>query len=580
VVLGANDHGKTNFLRALQHLNEDAAFEADKHLAWDNHKPSTELPRIRYFLQLDQGERAEILDLLNARQESQDDDEEDEKAERAPALRLADIPADFCLERKGCGAALELLGFDAFDQGTVLEVVLANLPTVVLLKSWGILSGTATAGDVAQEGTNKFMRGVLHYAGLNPDDTTLFQANLRTERTLADASEKLTATLRQSWSQGGDDLTFILAHTTTMTSVGAIALKIRDRAVQKQYINASERSDGFTQYFGLKMILHARTRDYASKAHIFLFDEPGIYLHPGAQFDLLQVLEALAKENQVIYVTHSLFMINKTFPTRHRLLIKEENGTKVDGKPFRGRWGPVVKTLGVSLAGTILFANHVLLTEGDSDAIYIEALLQVLARMRKIDVDLNGFTCMGTGDGKNADALLRMLSEARPTPRIGFLFDGDEGGRNRKAEIKKPLKHYGVEAQLLERDTVIEDYLVAPDLLFVPALAIWTTKMLESFGRPVPPNLGQVFHTHRTHAKARTPDTNLADWASLAYREIAGLGALSKVGVAREYLLQLQEHDAKATELKSALKLAKRIQKLVGLPSAFAERAVVLRPLP
>ena len=77
-----------------------------------------------------------------------------------------------------------------------------------------------------------------------------------------------------------------------------------------------------------------------SNSYIFLFDEPGIYLHPTSQYDLLQILDTIGRTNQVVYSTHSLFMLNKTFPSRHRLVVKSPQGTKLHGKPSNGRWAP------------------------------------------------------------------------------------------------------------------------------------------------------------------------------------------------------------------------------------------------
>ncbi len=90
-------------------------------------------------------------------------------------------------------------------------------------------------------------------------------------------------------------------------------------------------------------------------------------------------------------------MINRTFPARHRLIVKDQNGTRIDGKPFVGRWGPAIKELGFSLAGTVLFAQHVLLAEGDADPVLVQAMFQKLVELNKADVDLNAFSVISNG---------------------------------------------------------------------------------------------------------------------------------------------------------------------------------------
>ena len=114
-------------------------------------------------------------------------------------------------------------------------------------------------------------------------------------------------------------------------------------------MRASRRSSGFTHFFALKTILHAYEMESPASAFIWLFDEPGVFLHPDGQHDLVQVMETLAQSNQVLYTTHSIFMANKNFPSRHRLVIKAMSGTKLDGKPFRSRWRPAIEALGMSL---------------------------------------------------------------------------------------------------------------------------------------------------------------------------------------------------------------------------------------
>src|SRR4029079_1355856 len=115
-----------------------------------------------------------------------------------------------------------------------------------------------------------------------------------------------------------------------------------------------------------KTVLHAMQNESPASSYIWMFDEPGIHLHPDGQRDLIQVLETLSQANQVLYTTHSIFLANQNYPTRHRLLMRNKAGTELDSKPFVSRWRTALAALGFSLAGTVLFAPHVLLVEGDS----------------------------------------------------------------------------------------------------------------------------------------------------------------------------------------------------------------------
>lgn len=65
VVLGANDHGKTNLLEALRHLNPDHAY-ASEDVNWDLDPDSAKFPAIAYELRLTDEEREELARLDTA----------------------------------------------------------------------------------------------------------------------------------------------------------------------------------------------------------------------------------------------------------------------------------------------------------------------------------------------------------------------------------------------------------------------------------------------------------------------------------------------------------------------------------
>jgi chromosome segregation ATPase len=62
VLLGANDHGKTNFLDALRLMNREHGFEPDD-LNWDCTGRAEELPAIEFVLDLNENERRELVQL-------------------------------------------------------------------------------------------------------------------------------------------------------------------------------------------------------------------------------------------------------------------------------------------------------------------------------------------------------------------------------------------------------------------------------------------------------------------------------------------------------------------------------------
>jgi predicted ATPase len=75
-------------------------------------------------------------------------------------------------------------------------------------------------------------------------------------------------------------------------------------------VNFDERSRGFVWFFSF-LVLFSQVKKNFGKNLIILLDEPGLSLHAKAQGDLLRYIEEQLKPNhQVIYTTHSPFMID------------------------------------------------------------------------------------------------------------------------------------------------------------------------------------------------------------------------------------------------------------------------------
>lgn len=70
----------------------------------------------------------------------------------------------------------------------------------------------------------------------------------------------------------------------------------------------NERSAGFRWFFAFIMI--TRYRLHRQDRVLFLFDEPAANLHPNAQTQLLKSFELLSEDADIIYTTHSHYLIN------------------------------------------------------------------------------------------------------------------------------------------------------------------------------------------------------------------------------------------------------------------------------
>ena len=141
-------------------------------------------------------------------------------------------------------------------------------------------------------------------------------------------------------------------------------------------LNFSERSQGFTWFFSFLATL-SELRD--AKNTVLLLDEPGLGLHASAQHDLLRFVdERLVPGHQVIYSTHSPFMIAKTALERVRTVEdRDSEGTRVSHEFFdhsNDTRLPLQAALCHELARFLPAGRGTLLVEEPSDQVYLTAM--------------------------------------------------------------------------------------------------------------------------------------------------------------------------------------------------------------
>jgi len=143
-------------------------------------------------------------------------------------------------------------------------------------------------------------------------------------------------------------------------------------------LNFDERSTGFVWFFSFFAYFSAYRK--ANQKLIILLDEPGLSLHAAGQSDLLDMIdqELAANGHQVIYTTHSPFMIRATELGRARTVEDlEEAGTVVSADFHRNNIAtvfPLQAALGYAMARTLDHGPDSLVVQGPSDMIYLQLM--------------------------------------------------------------------------------------------------------------------------------------------------------------------------------------------------------------
>ncbi len=139
----------------------------------------------------------------------------------------------------------------------------------------------------------------------------------------------------------------------------------------------SQRSKGFIWFFSFIAWFDQIQKEVGDKTSlILLLDEPGLSLHALAQGDFLRYVNELSKNHQVLYTTHSPFMVNSDRLDQVRTVEdKQQGGTKVSSNVLSSDQDtifPLQAALGYSIAQNLFIGRRNLLVEGPSDLIYLQ----------------------------------------------------------------------------------------------------------------------------------------------------------------------------------------------------------------
>lgn len=152
----------------------------------------------------------------------------------------------------------------------------------------------------------------------------------------------------------------------------------------------SERSNGLRWYISLFIDILAQKNDRENPI-LFLLDEPGVYLHVNAQKKILELFQDLTKnENQVIYTTHSPYMINDEEILNIRAIQKNDKEiTEIYNNVYdqnlskiskMDTLSPIIQAIGADMKFSIGNINNRknIITEGITDYMYISAIMEYL----------------------------------------------------------------------------------------------------------------------------------------------------------------------------------------------------------
>ena len=205
-------------------------------------------------------------------------------------------------------------------------------------------------------------------------------------------------------------------------------------------IELEERSAGMRYFFSFYLVFLTETTGRHKNA-ILLLDEPGLQYHGTAQAKLVKFLRKLSSQNQLLYSTHSPFMIDGDHLEDVRIVYEdlEQRNTQVSANISIGDKDslfPLQAGLGYAISQTLFYSNYNLVVEGLTDLSILKAMNELLTR--KNMSTLNPDIVITPAGGTRMIMPLASLLIGNGI-KLAVLLDGDMPGIKTSERLKEKL---------------------------------------------------------------------------------------------------------------------------------------------
>lgn len=250
---------------------------------------------------------------------------------------------------------------------------------------------------------------------------------------LRSAATELTTNFKKWWLQGDYIFDF-------QADGNHFRINVSDK-LRPEHIELEGRSRGLQWFFSFFLVFLVETKEEHNNT-ILLLDEPGLSLHPIAQFDLAKFFRKLSEDNQLLYTSHSPFLVDMdNLANVKAVYVDSETGrTKVSSNLRYNETDaeksiyPVHAALGLTVSETLLLGCKPILVEGPSDQIYLTLIKRFLIG----NGDLKYFkeiVFIPTGGVKGMSPVSKLVA-SRDNELPIVLLDSDKAGEDFQKQLK------------------------------------------------------------------------------------------------------------------------------------------------
>jgi len=285
----------------------------------------------------------------------------------------------------------EMYGTEGVSKA-VWNVLEPRVPKFFYFHEYSALPYTAEIRRVLQAADTELSDGELTARSLlrmaAAADEYLLNPNYELrKRELENVANALTDDVLEYWSQNPELLVLPdIERATPQGQPGPDADELKIRIWDNRHrlsLPFDEHSSGFRWFFSF--LAAFSEYKFAETPVVILLDEPALGLHARAQADFLRFIdERLSERHQVIYTTHSPFMVQPGKLERVRMVEDKgrEEGAKLSANIMstdRDTLFPLQGALGYDLAQHLFIAPHNLVVEGTSDYTYLRVISDYFA---------------------------------------------------------------------------------------------------------------------------------------------------------------------------------------------------------
>ena len=196
------------------------------------------------------------------------------------------------------------------------------------------------------------------------------------------------------------------------------------------------RSKGFNWFFSF-IVWFNKIQEDKNSNYVLLLDEPGLNLHASAQSDLLRFIESLSDRHQIVYTTHSPFMVDAETLHRVRTIFDGEHGSAIS-ESIQQRDSdtlfPLQAALGYDIAQNLFISKNNLLVEGPADLIYLTVMSGILESEKRVGLK-DGITIVPVGGLDKVATFISLLKASKLNIACFLDTFTDQAGKQRVDDL-------------------------------------------------------------------------------------------------------------------------------------------------